>query len=406
MGQPLVILSDAHLSRAYGQHSGEKLAAVVAEHRDCELILAGDIFDLSLEGANVGIESGLDAALAPHQNLLSNLSKHVQRGNKITFIPGNHDATMAEDGGDSLRRHLKPLSDDCVEVSPWFVRRGDVHIEHGHLYDPDCANNHPLAKPNPRSEGLGTALMRRFISPNDALAFAHANQTTPAEGLYRAFLEWGPRAPLVITNYFRTAVTLCLEAGLHKERVRRELLQGESRIVAHAKKNRLDPAVLQALLVFAPEPTHQSFRATFQRLYFDRISAGMSLSLGVGMLASAGMGGHLSASSLITSSGALTLPGALLAAIGGGYLLTNIRKKKNRYGNAVINQLGEAARGVAALTKSRLVVFGHTHVEVNEPGYVNLGSFGYGRPERPYLLVDSRGGHERRCISALQSSIL
>jgi UDP-2,3-diacylglucosamine pyrophosphatase LpxH len=401
MRQPLLILSDVHLSRIYGKQSGEKLAELLRRHPDCELVLAGDIFDLSLDSANVKIGESLDAALAPHGDLLAAVGQHVQKGNRLTFIPGNHDATMAADGGASLRRHLKPQSDNLVEVSPWFVRRGGVHIEHGHLYDPDCATNHPLANPNPRSEGLGTALMRRFISPNNALAFAHANHTTPVQGLFEAFSEWGARAPLVISNYFRTAVTLCLEAGFHKERVRRELLQGDARVAHHAKKEGVDAALLQALLVFAPEPTHQSFGATFKRLYFDRIAAGIGLSLGAGMLMGAGLGHHLPLVDLVDEKGALTLGGALLAGVGGGYLFTNVRKAKNRYGGAVVAQLEEAARAVGALTKSHLVVFGHTHVEVDEPGYVNLGSFGYGRPDKPYLLVDTRGGHERRCVSAL-----
>jgi UDP-2,3-diacylglucosamine pyrophosphatase LpxH len=401
MRQPLLILSDVHLSRAYGKQSGEKLAKLLQGHADCELVLAGDIFDLSLDAADVAIDGSLDAALAPHQDFLSAVSVHVQKGNKLTFVPGNHDATMSADGGASLRRHLKPQTDELVEVSPWFVRRGDVHIEHGHLYDPDCATNHPLANPNPRSEGLGTALMRRFISPNDALAFAHANNTTPMQGLLDAFSQWGARAPLVITNYFRTAVTLCLETGLHRERIRRELIQGDSRVAMHAKRQGLDPKILQAILVFAPEPTHQSFRATFERLYFDRITAGLCLSVGAGMLLSAGLGQHLPLLELIDDKGSLTLGGALLASLGGGYLYTNVRKQKSRYGGAVIGQLEEAARAVGALTKSRLVVFGHTHVEVDKPGYVNLGSFGYGRPDKPYLLVDTRGRHERRGVSAL-----
>ena len=41
---------------------------------------------------------------------------------------------------------------------------------------------------------------------------------------------------------------------------------------------------------------------------------------------------------------------------------------------SVIGQLGAAAHKVRAITESDLVICGHTHVEVNAPGYVNLGT--------------------------------
>ena len=398
MERPLLILSDVHISRAYGGRAAAQLSALVTEHNDSEIVLAGDIFDLSLDPAHTPLEDSVGAAFAPHPGLKQALSSHVQTGGKLTLVPGNHDAALSQDGGFALRKLLAPQRDDAVEVSQWFARRGDVHIEHGHLYDPDCATNHPLADPSGRSEGLGTALMRRFVAPNDAFAFAHANQTTPASGLAQAVEHWGIQAPVVISNYFRAAISLCLEAGLHKERVRRQILQGEARIAHHAAQVGLDPTILQALVVLAPEPTHHSFRATFQRLYFDRILAGLGLVTGVGALASAGLGAGLTADRFVSSGGTLTTMGALLATCGGGYLALNVSRKKNRYGNAVVGQLSEAARGVAALTKSQLVVFGHTHVEVDEPGYVNLGSFGFGQPEKPFLRVDTNGHHTRGCV--------
>src|SRR5690606_8448402 len=141
-------------------------------------------------------------ALAPHDKAVEALRAHVARGQKVTLVPGNHDAGLNnEKWARELRRKLNAPDDRCVEIAPWFIRRGNVHIEHGHLYDPDCANNHPLADHNPLSEGLGTALMRRFVAPHDALFFAHANQTTMTSGVTKAFKKWGPKAPLVILDY-------------------------------------------------------------------------------------------------------------------------------------------------------------------------------------------------------------
>src|SRR5690606_21193980 len=103
------------------------------------------------------------------------------------------------------------------EVSPWFVRRGGVHIEHGHLWDRDNAPLHPLDDWSAATEPLGVALMRRFVARRGALEFAHAHDTTPVAGLARAFALYRFRAPLVIAQYFATAGALCFEAGKRRK---------------------------------------------------------------------------------------------------------------------------------------------------------------------------------------------
>ncbi len=399
MDRPLLILSDTHLSRDYGSPIAQDLHRLFRENSGAEIILNGDILDLSLDPAERKPVDSLQAAMAPHPDFVAALSTHLAHGGKLTLIPGNHDAGLSAEGQiEHLKRSLNAPNDECLEVQPWFARRGDVHIEHGHLYDPDCAPNHPLADPNPRSEGLGTALMRRFISPNDAHFFAHVNQVTPSSGLKTAFEKWGVRAPLVIVDYFRTAITLCVEAAGHKSLVSAERLQGEGRLLQHAQHTQLHPEILEALLRLAPLATHHDLSSTFLRLYFDRILAGTALATGVGLLGSAGLAAALSTTAIVTAGGALTSSGLLLTLLGGGYLTHSIGRDKNRYANAVIGQLGDAAQRVREVTESRLVIMGHTHVEVDVPGYVNLGSFGFGR-RRPYLMVDTNGKHERRYLA-------
>lgn len=399
MDRPLLVLSDTHLSRHYGSPIADDLARLFRENSDAEIILNGDILDLSLDPAELPPADGLHAAMAPHPTFVAALTTHIAGGGKLTFIPGNHDASLSTQAQvEQLKRALNAPSDACLEVQPWFARRDGVHIEHGHLYDPDCAPNHPLADPNPRSEGLGTALMRRFISPNDAHFFAHANQITPSSGLKMAFDKWGFRAPVVIANYFHTAISLCVEATEHQALVSAERLQGEGRLEQHAEHTRHDPEILRALLNVAPPATHHDFSSTFLRLYFDRILAGTALATGVGLLGGAGLAAALGTTAAVTAAGVLPGSGMLLALAGGGYLTHSITRQKNRYANAVIGQLGGAAERVREVTGSRLVIMGHTHVEVDVPGYVNLGSFGFGR-RRPYLMVDTNGKHERRYLA-------
>ncbi len=395
MDRPLLVLSDVHVSRKYGSEVGSRLADVLRSHRDSEVVLAGDIFDLSLDAGAVPVEQSLTGALAPHEELLSALRASIKAGQKVTFIPGNHDAGL--DGTkpeETLKTLLGAPNDACVEVSPWFIRRGDVHIEHGHLYDPDCAPDHPLAPPNAESEGLGTALMRRFVSPNDALDFAHKNGTTPLVGLLKAFEKWGPKAPRVIFNYFRTAGGLCVDSLLKQEMIETQKTEGGLRLPRQSQLTGVSEQALTELLAGAPVPTHHEFGALFRRLYFDRIFAGTSLALGLGLLGAAGLSGAADRLPLISTTGSLTTVGALLSTLGGAYLVKS-KDNKKRYGGTVVGQLGAAAQQVRTITGSKLVVFGHTHVEVDDGGYVNLGSFGYGRPKRPYLLVATDGSHQR-----------
>lgn len=384
------------MSRSYGDGTASCLARLIEAHPDCEIVLAGDIFDLTLDPAELPVEASLSAAMSPHIELVKALRSHLRGPGRVTLVPGNHDACLSDPRAFShLRQVLAVPNEESLQIYPWFLRRGGIHVEHGHLYDPDCAPNHPLADPNPRHEGLGNALMRRFVAPNDAFVFAHKNQTTMSSGIATAFAKWGPRAPLVISRYFQTALTLWAEAAFSQGTVARAKLQGDARISAYAASQSVLDHALEELLLRAPAPTHHSARELFFRLYFDRVSAAFALVTGASLLIGTGMAMALNALPLVTTTGALTASGALLSSVGASYLIANVSQKKNRYGHAVIGQLQRAATGIIEATAAELVVLGHSHVEVDQPGYVNLGSFGFPRQGRPYLMVDASGRHAK-----------
>ncbi len=385
---PALILSDTHLSRAHGRGTAEALGALLAAHPDAELVLAGDIFDLSLDPPRTDPAENVAAVLAAHPSLADALRRHVAGGSPVTLVPGNHDASLTSPNAvETLRRVFGCPDDRQLTVADWFVRRGDIHVEHGHLYDPDNAPNHPLGGHDPRTEPLGTALMRRFVAPNDALSFAHAHETTPVSGLAAAFRLWGARAPIVIARYFTTAFGLCVGAARPRFAYGSEERRGAARLEEHALQNGLSPDVVEALLSAAPRPTHRGFSDTVLRLYFDRIFAALGASTGLGLLTAAGLGG--------TAGPTAPAAGALLTALGSGYLTHNVLTKQSRYSGVIVNRIADSARMVREVTGARLVVFGHTHVDVDEPGYVNLGSFGF-NGKRPHLLVAHHGQHELR----------
>ncbi len=383
-----MILSDTHLSRGHGQATASALVGLLTEHPDAEFVLAGDIFDLSLDPPRTHAGAGLAGVLESHTELVAALRAHVQRGAPVTLVPGNHDAALTSDEAVDALRHVLACPDDRqLTVAEWFVRRGRIHVEHGHLYDPDNAPNHPLGGHDPRTEPLGTALMRRFVAPNDAFSFAHAHETTPVSGLSAAFNLWGARAPLVIARYFATAFGLCAGAARPRFAYGAEERRGASKLPEHALLTGLSPDTLEELLRAAPKPTHRGFSDTVLRLYFDRIFAALGAATGLGLLTTAGLG--------MTTGPTGPAAGALLTALGSGYLAHNVLTQQSRYSGIIVDRIGDSARMVREVTGADLVVFGHTHVDVDEPGYVNLGSFGFNK-KRPHLLLDGQGQHALR----------
>src|SRR5689334_13028571 len=151
--QPLVVVGDVHLSHGGKPEIGQALGRLVAAHPGAEVILNGDIFNLSLDApARDPLESAL-AMLAGETELRASLKRHLTEAGRLTVMPGNHDAAIADPGlRDRLLAWLELGTNARLEVSPWFVRRGKVHVEHGHAYDPDNAPTHPKAVPSVGTE--------------------------------------------------------------------------------------------------------------------------------------------------------------------------------------------------------------------------------------------------------------
>ncbi|MEO6602080.1 MAG: hypothetical protein ABIQ16_19525, partial [Polyangiaceae bacterium] len=339
-----------------------------------ELILAGDVFNLSWEPKE---RSAVDAALSlfsAFPELGAMLREHLSRGAPLTLIAGNHDAGILNpELRGALLQRLELNLDAPLSIAPWFVRRGSVHIEHGHFYDPDNAPAHPLAQWTPETEPLGIALTRRFVRPSGAYHFSHAHETTPLAGITKAFRIYGARTPLIIAQWFRVAGKLCLEARV-QGRFAAEERAGEDALLEFAKLVELDPEVLRTLLGSGAVPTHRNARDTFMRLYFDRVFASIGLMLS-------------GAAYLAWKSRAAGIAG-LLAGL---YLIQSVQRTGNRYEDLPEERLRAAAQRIRELTFAQAVVFGHTHHVDEVPGYANSGSFGYSSHGRPYVRSDEHG---------------
>jgi len=380
--RPALLTSDVHLSPEHGRTTSRALARLMGETSNADVYLVGDIFDLSQTPHLDHPSSTIRRILTTHVDWVQACRRHLAQGGRLCFVAGNHDAELATpEVAATLRDALEPPDERQLSVVPWFCRHGSAHVEHGHVYDPDCAPNHPLSPPSAESEGLGTALVRRFLVPSGALEFAHAHELTPRSGLRLAAKKWGLRTPTHVLGYFRTAAKLCVESMTHGPLHEAARHAGGQELALHAQRTGLSVNTLEALLALAPRPTHHDFRDTFLRLYFDRILAGGGAGLGASLLAAS------------VALPPLLVPGAAAATVGLGYLLAS-GARQQRHKEGPVSALAAAAERIRGLTECSLVVFGHSHVPSEQPGYVNLGSFAFARTGRPYLLLDSSGRAE------------
>ncbi|MDF3064664.1 MAG: hypothetical protein K0R38_265 [Polyangiaceae bacterium] len=383
--EPLVVASDVHLTRGGSERSAGRLAKLIEQHAGHEIVLAGDIFNLSLDAPSRDPAESIASIVAEYPTLTTSLRRHLDAGHAVTLISGNHDAgVMTRGTRDRLLQAIGAAAEARLVIEPWFIRRGDVHVEHGHVYDPDNAPAHPLAAWSPETEPLGIALTRRFLSPHDAFHFAHAHHTTPLQGLTDAVKTFRGRAPMMIFHYFATSSRLAAEAAV-PERMGAEKARGEAALDDFATHSGVPSEVVRALYRALPRPTHEDFKRTFFRLYFDRVVATLGVAGGATRMLLGGLGGGV-------VGGAVALSGAL-------YLHQSVRKGVDRYSSLPVKRLFEGAELVREITGAKLVIFGHTHCEDEAEGYKNSASFSYTyRQGSPYLFVDPSGRAERREI--------
>jgi len=380
--RPLVIASDVHLRHGGSHDTALALSRLIREHPGHEIVLAGDIFNLSCDAPERDPVESVLHMLEPHRELCQELRQHLATGAPVTLLAGNHDAaTMRPELRPALLGRLELDLGAPFENLPWFIRRGGVHIEHGHVYDPDNAPTHPLWYGGPETEPLGVALTRRFLAPNAAYDFAHEHEVTPVAGLRKAFRLFGLRTPELVYRYFQTATALCWEASTDRG-VSEAIRQGNAHLAEAAERMDVPEEDLRALLESLPRPTHHDARDTFYRLYFDRVIASVTSTTSIGI------------GTLLRSR-----PALLLGVLAAGYLFGSVRKTPNRYAELPVERLRQAARAVREITRAELVVFGHVHVEDALPGYANSASFTYYEtPGHPYLHVDESGRFERRRV--------
>ncbi|HEY1958289.1 MAG TPA: metallophosphoesterase [Polyangiaceae bacterium] len=350
-----IVLGDLHLATHAPPAVGRDLVTLLGRHRGDRVVFAGDFFDTTGDG------------FEPHPHVRRALAEHAEAGGELVWIAGNHDSELSD-----VARGIGVHGEAAARVrrTPWFFREGGLHVEHGHLFDPDNAPAHPLAS----SRGtLGVHFVEEFIAKTGAFHYLNANDKTPLELLVDAFRWYGRRGPHVVYTYFRAAFSALGKSGRFWSG-EADAARAEAGLAAFLEDAGLDEPTVRELMNEHAAPTMRSLRDTVARLYLDRVTATVAVLAGMSALA----------------LGRRRL--ALVLGLGGiAGLAFSWSRGHDRYGGKVPARLDEGARRVARTTGAKLVVFGHTHELADREGYSNTASFAFprGTPGRPYLEIEN-----------------
>ena len=381
--RPLVVVSDVHLGHRACSDVAADLARLVTMHPGHEIVLNGDTFNLASDRRGEEPAASVIAALREHPALLDALRAHLANGGALSLIAGNHDQALPLPAVyDALGTLLCPDTNAELRIEPWLLRRGAVHIEHGHLYDPGNAPTHPLAVPTYSTEPIGIKLTRRFVQPYDLWIVFHKQFSgSTSDNLKVMFHRFGARAVLVLLHYGWILARINAETGMSRW-LEPERASGSAALPAHAERAGVDSAALQGLLDGRRPPMHFSFRATFWRFGFDGLLAVLAIPAG-----------------LLFSAVTRRLGGLVVAAAALAYLVAMHRNFLARAENRMPEDLRAGAALGRRRTGAKMVIMGHTHHEEESDGYINPGAFGDPpRDGRTYVYVDERGRAERRSI--------
>jgi len=377
----MIVIGDLHLTRHTPRAVSEDLARLLADHAGEPVVLAGDFFDISTDAPHAERREAIEGVFAVHEAARRAVGRHLDQGGELILLGGNHDADLGQrDIGPALLDAVgpSPLARRRLTTCPWFWRHRGVHLEHGHLYDPDNTPGHPLIV---GESSLGVHFSAEFIHPTGAHRYLQSNDETPLKLFLSSFRWYGPRAPYVIYRYFHAAFAALMKSG-PLYRGEPERAAGEAMHARYAEELGVPAAMVDAILSLGATSTLESWPATFARLYLDRVLATLLMTSG-----------------LVTAATGPKKTGAALSTLGALLMTTSWLSGHNRYRGSVVEHLTSAANRIAAETDAALVVFGHTHRQCVAEPYANTGAFAFpeaGASGRPYLLVEWDGAGRPR----------
>lgn len=324
----------------------------------------------------------LAAILDDHPLFVAAVARVLAAGHEVVFVSGNHDvlltlpevrsllstrlvhATLDAESTSSPERRVS--IEARIHFRAWFHRTNDgILVEHGHLYDPYCSYRYPMApyKPERREivATLGSVGSRLLVS---RLGFFNPHEESSfmltKTGYFLHWLRhwlpsrrslaliWAQATGRILWSLFRARLAPCRRR--FRENLRACMRETGGSLLAIGRHMRL----------FEP-PAEERLVRVVRELWVDRA---IVLLLGA-LLAFV----CIARSRLPTALAFALVPLALLA------LYERLAPKPPL--SETWHRVGRAMRRIAAIHRTRAVVFGHTHLpEGTWEGGLFLGNSG------------------------------
>jgi len=426
--ESLLVFSDVHLGSDLNDHGTSprrsdeidrdltKLLQHYAREKPAgdrwRVVIAGDFIDfigMTVQGDEAeiatslteeerahGLGSASDHARAKlrrveerHEDVFDALADLVARGHALTFVHGNHDVELHWDDvktdlramllSRALRAHaaLDAVAFEArIEFEPWFFYwKGVAYIEHGHQYDPYCANDHvmaPLSPLDPRriTRGFSSILLRYVVRRTEGMK-EHGHENLGVFDYFAFGFRLGLGGVVGLVRQFAKAVVelFRLRRAHFSEAMSALRAEHDRRVTKLAEATRLGVDRLRALVALQAAPITRSIPGILGSVLLDRLAVGFAACLALAVVAIVGVF-HGPA-----------LFGALALAVVAAWLAAHVVLSRRRQLDPAEEMAARADR-LARLLPAAFVVMGHTHIPVQQPvsadsdaTYINLGSW-------------------------------
>ncbi len=362
-----------------------------------QLVINGDFIDFwnveidATEGdAEALAVARLHAVLDDHPAVEDAITRFLEAGNGVVFVAGNHDAEflypkvrralasrleggiLPESSASELSitrtgvQVLRRMEAGRVRFVPWFIHEpSGVWIEHGHLFDPACSTNAPLA---PMRGGRLVQTVAEVATRNFANLMPEMDYHAPDSWTVVDYIRWaagrGLRFVVRVVYLYLGMVGRMLALWVRYGRPDKQGRDNhEAKLTRMAANAGLRMGTLAALEQMAPPPTAVRIGGVLSVTAMDYVLAFV--------------GGLISGVAIAFALGR-PLGWGLVAGVGlaaAGIWAVSRNKRARNVGADML----EVASEVARVTEVPLVLMGHSHhgelVGVGGALYANSGSW-------------------------------
>jgi UDP-2,3-diacylglucosamine pyrophosphatase LpxH len=332
----------------------------------------------------------LDRIVRSHQLMFIALARFILEGNEIYILKGNHDLEFfwpqVQDHFRLMVAVFHPAeytyqdtfvaANTSIHFVPWFYFEKDLlYVEHGHQYDPYCANAHnlyPLLPGNPQQLELALSAftMRYFVARIQHADPASMENISSVPKYLLRLIRSNLRQLLQMPLYYFEMVTRTMRKVRRVQpELERSLQQMEGRVWDEIRAiYGIPDEALGTLARLARPPVLLSWWETIKCFSLDLLTWGLAiLTIGLSLAFRAPTVSSKVAGSAVTL---LLLSGLFFI---GKWRVFSFNDHRN---------LREIARTISDTLGCRYVVFGHSHdpdayplTEATDQWYFNVGTW-------------------------------